>query len=538
MTRSIKAWPSVAMALLVPLFAGYAGAEGPSEIKPSAAGYEPLPTCFAELPADVGSEIDAECGYVTVPETRGSEDGRTLKLGFMRIKSKSDEISPPLFMLAGGPGQAGIGTDFLTLLKPQLLGQVLRDSDIVLLEQRGTRNTSVHLDCPELGRSQWTTYEKGMSEEEADAYQIGLFKACIDGFKSQGVNLNAYNSVENAADVDAARESLGYERFIYYGASYGSQLGQHVMRDFPGNLEAVILDGANSLSRKSWVEDRALDAQWGIDNLSKLCDADPVCRENMDIPGLVEASLALFDDGPLPFRYTDPSDPELTVEGVLTADDMVQLMHEMQGSVIGAFSLPATLQVLSSDNGKQAVEVLGQRRGSALLASRNASVDSGMAMLMHAAVVCSDDPVHSAGDVITKGTGPYATALGESMAKEYVLLCSVLDIEELPDSTDVDVHTDVPVLLLSGNLDVATPAYRSQIVADALPNATHLVFPGRTHVQLGGVNLCAFDIMAQFTRNPDAPLDTKCMEEAQTMGFVLPDGTMSTDRNATATEQE
>jgi len=86
-------------------------------------------------------------------------------------------------------------------------------------------------------------------------------------------------------------------------------------------------------------------------------------------------------------------------------------------------------------------------------------------------------------------------------------------------------------LLLSGDLDVATPPFRSQIVADALPNATHLVFPGRTHVQLAGVNLCAFQIASQFILDPGATLDTSCMQNAQVLGFVLPDGSMSTDRD-------
>jgi len=39
-------------------------------------------------------------------------------------------------------------------LAPLALGQILVDRDIVLLEQRGTRNTSVHLGCPQLGSSE------------------------------------------------------------------------------------------------------------------------------------------------------------------------------------------------------------------------------------------------------------------------------------------------------------------------------------------------------------------------------------------------
>ena len=210
MKRLDKHWVHVVSAVLVILMAGCTSQQvTPKES--SSRGYEPLETCFAELPEDIGDEIDAECGYVIVPETRSSGDGRTLKLGVMRVNSTSDEARSPLFMLGGGPGQAAITTDFLALLAPLALGRILVDRDIVLLEQRGTRNTSVHLDCPHLGSSEWTTYEQGMSEAAAEAFQIDVFKQCIDGFKLQGVNLNAYNSVENAADVDAVREALGYE---------------------------------------------------------------------------------------------------------------------------------------------------------------------------------------------------------------------------------------------------------------------------------------------------------------------------------------
>lgn len=98
---------------------------------------------------------------------------------------------------------------------------------------------------------------------------------------------------------------------------------------------------------------------------------------------------------------------------------------------------------------------------------------------------------------------------------------------ELPDSTDVNLTVGVPTLLLTGNLDVATPTFRSRIVADALPNATLIEFPGRTHVQIAAVNLCAARVMTQFVLDPAAPLDTSCTEESPLLGFVLSDGSMS-----------
>ena len=366
-----------------------------------------------------------------------------------------------------------------------------------------------------------------MNEEETKAFEDDILQKCIEDFKAQGVDFDAFNSVENAADVNAMREALGYDKIIYWGGSYGAQLGQHVMRDFPDMLEAVILDGANPLSRKSWVEDRALDAQWGIDNLTKLCQEDEKCKETYDIPALVAAALALFDDGPVPYTYTDPDDESLTVDVEVTKKDLVNFIYEQQGTGIGAFSLPLILQQMTEAGVEATAEILGTKKAQTLIASRDLT-SGGMALLMHMAMVCSDDPVKSVDDVvITDDVGEYAELFGKDGGELYTRLCSLIDVAELPDSTDVNVTVDVPTLLLSGSLDVATPTFRTQMIADALPNATLIVFPGRTHVQLTGINLCATHIMPQFVNDPTAPLDTSCTEENAVTGFPLPDGSMS-----------
>jgi hypothetical protein len=98
---------------------------------------------------------------------------------------------------------------------------------------------------------------------------------------------------------------------------------------------------------------------------------------------------------------------------------------------------------------------------------------------------------------------------------------------ELPASTDVDVTTDVPTLILRGGLDVATPTFRSEVVARSLPRARLVVFPDGTHVQLGAINLCAVRIVTAFVRDPGAPLPLECVKESRFPGFVLPDGRTS-----------
>ncbi|MBW1749864.1 MAG: alpha/beta hydrolase [Deltaproteobacteria bacterium] len=492
--------------------------------------FEPLEECFAVPPDDLDVKFDTDCGYVVVPEFYHGESNRELKLGTMRLTTGHGKDRTPLFMYSGGPGQTQISSENFKLYQPEMLGGILAERDIVLVEQRGVGHTDTLLDCPDFFSAAWAAYKQGLNAEESATFQVEIIENCIAGFKAQGINFDAYNDVENAADVNAVREALGYDRIIFYGASYGTLLAQHVMRDFPDILEAVVMDGTVALSRKSWVQYTAVDSQWGIDNLTKLCEADEKCRKAYDIPALVDASLAHFDNGPLPYSYTNPDDPTLTIKGELTKQDMAGLIHTFQGTGIQVSALPAILDQLVKGGAETAQEVLGEKKATDIIASRDATKGEE-ALLMHLAMVCSDDPVKSVDEVIMDGAGEYARILGKEMAEAYITFCRLINVKELPDSVDVNVTLDVPTLLLSGSLDVATPSLHSQPVVDALPNATLLTFPGRTHVQIGNINLCAAQIMTRFVLDPTTQLDTQCMVDAPKLQFVLPDGSMSGDAN-------
>ena len=44
-------------------------------------------------------------------------------------------------------------------------------------------------------------------------------------FRSQGVDIQAYNTIESAHDVDDLRKALGAEKLNLVGFSYGTHLG-------------------------------------------------------------------------------------------------------------------------------------------------------------------------------------------------------------------------------------------------------------------------------------------------------------------------
>ncbi|MCB0234469.1 MAG: beta-lactamase family protein, partial [Anaerolineae bacterium] len=99
--------------------------------------FEPLDDCFAQLPEDADFTLDMDCGHVVVPELHSDESSREVKLGITRLNSGQGTANSPLFMLAGGPGQTQVSSGFLRVFNPELLGGVLKERDIVLVEQRG-----------------------------------------------------------------------------------------------------------------------------------------------------------------------------------------------------------------------------------------------------------------------------------------------------------------------------------------------------------------------------------------------------------------
>ena len=61
---------------------------------------EPLDECFVEMPEGAGYE----CLRVEVPEFHNEENGRSIKLGVIRLLSTADTPAEPLFFAEGGPG--------------------------------------------------------------------------------------------------------------------------------------------------------------------------------------------------------------------------------------------------------------------------------------------------------------------------------------------------------------------------------------------------------------------------------------------------
>ena len=80
------------------------------------------------------------------------------------------------------------------------------------------------------------------------------------------------------------------------------------------------------------------------------------------------------------------------------------------------------------------------------------------------------------------------------------------------------MHTSLPVLLVSGSLDAITPPTSAELVAQNMPNAHQLTFPGTGH-GVAVQSLSASTVMNGFLNSPQA-FDQACVSAITVAPFV------------------
>ncbi len=93
------------------------------------------------------------------------------------------------------------------------------------------------------------------------------------------MNLALYNSAQNAADIEALRQALGYDKINLYGISYGTRLALTALRDFPQGIRSVVIDGVVPLQVDMYAQTPANGAQ-ALEAVFKACEAMLTCNQN------------------------------------------------------------------------------------------------------------------------------------------------------------------------------------------------------------------------------------------------------------------
>ena len=159
----------------------------------------------------------------------------------MRAPAVSATPKPdPVVYLSGGPGGAG-SFEVAFMVKRGLNA----DREVIFVDQRGTHRADPRLGCPGWEQFIYDAVSLPFAAESTTAADAAAIKQCRDQLAATGVDLAAYNSTENAADIADLKVALGIDNWNVYGVSYGSRLALIVLRNHPQGIRSVVLDSVS-----------------------------------------------------------------------------------------------------------------------------------------------------------------------------------------------------------------------------------------------------------------------------------------------------
>ena len=457
--------------------------------------------CWFESPIPfLAPELD--CGYVTVPERHDQPGGATIRLPVAILRATTESPYPdPLFLAQGGPG--GDAFEVFPLLVSQSAQQLNRD--LVIFNQRGTRYAEPSLMCQE--SFEISAEILSLSDAESDARSLQALSECFERLVNEGIDLSAYNSLENAADVEAIRRALGYEDFNFYGVSYGTLLGLHLMRTQPEHLRSVILDGVLP-PNVNFIPNVAANTDRVFTKIIETCANDPYC--DSEYPNL---ELRFFDlvrslnESPLTIPIRDPETGK-RAKARLDGNALVDVLFN-------AFYLPDSYAIFPKLVANLEAGDYTFIEGIWPLFAFDRSISEGM----YHSVICAEDADFDLSDANVSEIRPYFAEGAQGEMQSYLDACAIWQVEQLPSSVDNSVTSDIPSMLFSGYYDPITPPEFADVAAQNLSRAYRFVDPTGSH----GVafdNECTTDILSQFLENPDRTPDTSCRDDILPVAFV------------------
>jgi pimeloyl-ACP methyl ester carboxylesterase len=428
-------------------------------------------------------ENGAWCGVLSRPLDPTGAVAGTLPIYFeFYPHSAAGPAAGTLVGAEGGPGYATTASsgDYLALFGP-LRGRY----DVLLMDYRGTGRSGA-IDCAELQRAPRLTE--------------GNIGACG---KSLGRAAPLYSSALASDDLAAVLDALGIERIGLYGDSYGNYFAQVFTLRHPQQVRALVLDGAYPLSGPDypWYPNYAPATRRKFDTA---CERSPACRA---IPGstMQHIAPALAQLRAQPFAAHVRLSDGRAVDFRADPAALAILMFGGSPAYASVRELDAAARAFAGGDRQPLLRLMAETFGSVDSRDPTDSVGEFSAGLA-AAVFCTDPPhifdmhlppaqrVRERDRIIAARKAsapdtyaPFSIDEYRRMPLDYAFIDECVRWPALPAAMqpltfDAVRYPEVPVLVVSGELDDMTSAADGEAAAARFPHARHIVIANSFHV--------------------------------------------------------
>ncbi|MBX7171922.1 MAG: alpha/beta hydrolase [Pyrinomonadaceae bacterium] len=406
-----------------------------------------------------GQKVEAERGFVSVPENRQNPKSRLIQIAFIRFKSTSPNPKSPIVYLAGGPSSSGIGAARSSRFS---MFMALREvADVIALDQRGVGQSKPNLNCINFVD---LPFDKPANENDYLQNVLDKSKLCAKYWTEQRVDLTGYNTNENADDIEDLRKAIGAAKINLLGISYGTHLGLTVLKRHGENIEKAILAGVEGLD-DTYKLPSNIQSQLKVIEQEFKTDTELGAK----IPDLLALMKKVFDrveKNPETVEFTD-SQSQKKVKVTIGKFDLQLLTAIGMGDTNFISNLPALFYAMDKGNFSFiAPQVAGFRKR---------GIGSAMAFMMDCASGISKDRF---GRIEREKEN---TLLGAIIDFPFPKICEAWNQTDLGEKFRSPLKSNVPTLFISGTLDGRTPVSNAEIVRKGFSKSQHLIIERAGH---------------------------------------------------------
>ena len=430
-----------------------------------------------------GQAVEGERAHLIVRENRQNVKSNLIELVFVRLQSTSNTPGYPTVYLDGGPGSSAI--NIASIPDYMRAFQKLREvGDVILLDQRGVGRSKPNLTylAPEpLPVDVFADREIALTAFKERA------KAAADLFRSRGVDILAYNSIESAHDVDDVRKALGAPKLNLVGFSYGTHLALACIRYHGTNLNRVVLIGTEGPDHTDKLPSTS-DAS--IKRLAQIVAKDPEIGAKMpDLTATLQRVLDCFEKEPVTVTITN----QRTKKPIDVKVGKIGLQFLIMRDLGDTNDLPIfPLWFYTMDKGDYSI----LKR----FVERRYNQFSGGLSIMTAVMDISSGVSKTQQRQIQKETK--TALLGDIVNFPLSEMGDVFGNPDLGDAYRSSIKTDVPTLFVSGVLDNNTQPFQADEVRKTFKNSTHIVVDNAGHESML-VDKQVQQTMVQFLKGQD-----------------------------------
>lgn len=423
-----------------------------------------------------GGVVEAELGRLTVPLYHAQPDGPQIEIAYIRVAGNKDSDSSPLFVLAGGLGDSGIGVmrgmfgDGGAMLRKYI------DGDVIGIDQRGVGESKPNLAVPD--RYGFSIPAPGSPDEYSR--RIAETHGQIAKRLSQsGIDLGAFNTNENSDDLNALRQALGYEKIRLWGTSYGSHLALSTIRRHEEHIERAFIASPEG-------PDHTLKHPAHVQNcLKRLAANDP------ELWPAFEKVLKKLKSAPIRASVIHPISKQPVEIGISDFDVRLWAWNSMDRIENVQQFVKAVRQMEAGEFSAPGLWLLRYR------------AMSGPGSAMKHAMDAASGGSRTRTELIEAESG--SCLLGDVINYPGVIASSAWGVQPLPDDFRSQIQSACPLLIVCGDLDARTPLENAREILEGFPNGRLVVVEGGGHGFKPAPSL--MEIVGDFFRGEKLPAE-------------------------------